>query len=136
MRLLFSPVKPYSHTMSMCVSSARAEPIRQIASSFQIARNGACKMHTAPPQHPTQIVVPRQCMDPIPCGALKHATGVAPSSTPPWSGSSVISSVWLVCCSFLLAPASTKAYSEEAIWRTSFWGYYPTWGYYPLPRVG
>ena len=29
MRLLFSPVKPHSHTMSMCVSSARAEPFRQ-----------------------------------------------------------------------------------------------------------
>jgi len=28
-RPLFLPAKPYSHTMSMCVSSARAEPFRQ-----------------------------------------------------------------------------------------------------------
>ena len=28
-RPLFSSVKPYAHTMSMCVSSARAEPFRQ-----------------------------------------------------------------------------------------------------------
>ena len=38
--LLSSPVKPYSHTMSMCALSARAEPSRQTVDQARGARAG------------------------------------------------------------------------------------------------
>jgi len=63
---------------------------------FQTARNGACKINTAPPSHPTTIVAPWHRTEVMGCGALKLATGVAPSSissTPPCGIRSVISSV-------------------------------------------
>ena len=43
----------------------------------QTARNGADKIHTAPPKHDTQIAAPWHRTAVMRCGALKHATGAA-----------------------------------------------------------
>ena len=47
----------------------------------QAAKNGACRMHTAPPLHPTKIFEPLHRTDEMGCGALKHATADAASTS-------------------------------------------------------
>lgn len=90
----------------------------------QTLRNGARKMHTAPPQHPTQIVSLLLSTQEICCGGLKHATGAASSwmaITPPCATILVITNLsnQSVRCALVVGLPASKTMSAPETGLTS-----------------
>ena len=85
---------------------------------FHAARNGARKINTSPPRHPTQMVAPWHRTTRILDGAWKHATGAASSfGSPPLGGSAVMSSMSSSpdrACRLVLCLVSSTSSAEPA----------------------